>query len=84
MYTTVFRKIFLLREDILEYSFRIEISSRNLIKMYSFDTFSLLRLCSKTLRGKFYSKYIVHMTYTIAHRVKSSKRKFWNVVLNSY
>jgi len=32
------------------------------------------------LRRKFYSKYIVHVTYTIAYRVKSSER-FWNVAL---
>jgi len=30
--------------------------------------------------GKFYSKYIVHVTYKCSYRVKcSSERKFWNV-----
>jgi len=32
------------------------------------------------LPGKFYSKYIVHVMYTIAYRMKSSSEKtFWNV-----
>jgi len=50
-----------------------------------------LRLRSKTSSPrKFYSKYIIHVTYTnvyyirnvyyIAHRAKSSsERKFWNI-----
>jgi len=49
-----------------------------LASAYNLQLYGYIPKCP--FRGKFYSKYIVYVTYTILYRVKfSSKRTFWNV-----